>query len=203
MTQARATSVIANESANYLIRARSYNDGFIAGIDPQTGKNYAHRKEWLEEHIARLLSIYSIDLLACSILNHELYMVLHTYPKKAARLSQKATLERWLTIHPIKEDGPVQPHQASFLMPRTAAYRTAIDTARQRLGDPSWLMRDIKWPSTLRFNAEDGCSGRFWHRRYGSHRLEGKIPLERAIEYVQLKPVQEILTQKKTKKAAQ
>lgn len=196
MTQARATSVIANEAANYLIRVRSYDEGFIAGIDPQSGKNYAHRKKWIGKHIAQLLSVYSIDLLACSILKHELYMVLHTNPGKAARLSQKATLERWLTIHPIKEDGPAPPHQAGFLMPRTDEYRAAIDTARQRLGDPSWLMRDIKWQSSLRFNAEDERSGRFWHRRYGSHRLEGKLPLERAIEFVQLKPVHEALTQK-------
>ena len=45
---------------------------FLMGADPETGKNYDHRKEWLERQLRHFAAYFGIDLLCFSILSNRL-----------------------------------------------------------------------------------------------------------------------------------
>ena len=42
---------------------------FLLGNDPVTGRNYDHRKIWIEEQLQRLAACFGIDLLCFAILS--------------------------------------------------------------------------------------------------------------------------------------
>ena len=41
---------------------------YLMGNDPVSGKNYDHRKQWLEDRLQRFAAYFGIDLLGFSIL---------------------------------------------------------------------------------------------------------------------------------------
>jgi hypothetical protein len=48
---------------------------FLCGDDPLTGKNYEHRKAWLEERLAFLAGHFGIDVLGFAILSNHFHLV--------------------------------------------------------------------------------------------------------------------------------
>ena len=51
---------------------------FLLGTDPVTGKNFDHRKEWIEQQLQRLAACFGIDLLAFSILSNHFHLILRS-----------------------------------------------------------------------------------------------------------------------------
>ena len=52
---------------------------FLLGTDPVTGKNFDHRKEWIEQQLQRLAACFGIDLLAFSILSNHFHLILRSH----------------------------------------------------------------------------------------------------------------------------
>ena len=53
---------------------------FLLGNDPVTGKNYDHRKVWIEQQLQRLAANFGIDLLCFSILSNHFHLILRSRP---------------------------------------------------------------------------------------------------------------------------
>jgi hypothetical protein len=61
----------SNEIAIVHVMNRTVRRCFLMGNDPLTGKNYDHRKQWVEFELKRLAAQFGIDLLCHAILpNH-------------------------------------------------------------------------------------------------------------------------------------
>ena len=43
---------------------------FLMGLDEYTGKNYDHRKRWIEDELERVAAFFGIDLLCFAILSN-------------------------------------------------------------------------------------------------------------------------------------
>ena len=52
--------------------------------DPVSGKNYDHRKQWLEDRLKRFAASFGIDLLCFSILSNHFHLVLRSRPDVVA-----------------------------------------------------------------------------------------------------------------------
>ena len=53
---------------------------FLLGDDSVTGKNYDHRKVWIEDQLRRLASHFGIDLLGFAILSKHFHLMLRSRP---------------------------------------------------------------------------------------------------------------------------
>ena len=81
MTRARKTLIALESTSYYHICVRAVRRSFLCGEDRFTGKNFDHRKQWLEDELLRLSEIFAIDLSAYSIMsNHYHVCLLYTSP---------------------------------------------------------------------------------------------------------------------------
>ena len=67
---ARAELFGANEIAVVHVVNRVVRRCFLMGDDPVSGKNFDHRKQWIEDELKKLAGAMGIDLLGFSILSN-------------------------------------------------------------------------------------------------------------------------------------
>ena len=68
---ARVEVFAPDEIAIVHLLNRTVRRCFLLGNDPITGKNYDHRKVWMEAELVRLAKFFGIDLLCYAIIpNH-------------------------------------------------------------------------------------------------------------------------------------
>jgi hypothetical protein len=64
MTQARKSLVSVEETPYYHLVTRCVRQTFLCGVDRTSGKNYEHRRQWIEDRLRLLSSLFTIDLCA-------------------------------------------------------------------------------------------------------------------------------------------
>ncbi len=67
---ARLDIVPGDEVAVYHCIARCVRRAFLRGVDPTTGADYEHRKEWIRERLEQLASIFAIDICGYAVMSH-------------------------------------------------------------------------------------------------------------------------------------
>lgn len=70
----------ANEIAVVHVMSRVVRQCFLLGDDPASGKNFDHRKEWIETEIERSAANFGIDLIAFSLMSNHIHLVLRSRP---------------------------------------------------------------------------------------------------------------------------
>ena len=163
---------------------------FLCGDDPYTGRNYNHRKAWLEQRLAFLAGQFGIDVLGFAILSNHFHLVLRNRPDVVATWSDTEVASRWLLLCPLRKqpDGqPAEPTAAELDTIRRMPNRLA--EVRRRLSDVSWLMRMIAEPIARRANREDQVTGRFWQGRFKAVKLCDEAAILACSVYVDLNPI--------------
>ena len=130
---------------------------FLCGDDPYTGRNYDHRKAWLEQRLAFLAGQFGIDVLGFAILSNHFHLVLRNRPDVVATWSDTEVAVAVARALPASQDSPTgepaEPTEAELETIRRVPERLA--EIRRRLSDISWLMRMIAEPIARRANRED------------------------------------------------
>jgi hypothetical protein len=57
---------------------------FLLGDDPVSGKNFDHRKQWIEDELEKFSGAMGIDLLGFSILSNHFHLLLRSRPDVVA-----------------------------------------------------------------------------------------------------------------------
>src|SRR5688572_1630742 len=86
---------------------------YLCGDDPLTGRNFDHRKAWLEERLRELVRWFGIDLLDFAILSNHFHVVLRNRPDVVAIWSDQEVARRWLRICPVRKSSDGQPEDPS------------------------------------------------------------------------------------------
>ena len=149
------------------------------GTDEDTGKNFDHRKAWVEEELALVCSTFAIDCCAYAVMSNHLHTVLHVVVERATAWSDDEVSKRaetlWpMTVSQLKQTGQWESRQAEY---------------RQRLTSLSWFMRLLNERIARRANREDGVKGRFWEGRFKSRPLLDEGALLTCMAYVDLNPL--------------
>ena len=163
---------------------------FLCGCDPLTGRDYEHRKLWLEDRLRFLAGCFGIDVLGFSIMSNHFHVVLRNRPDVVAAWSDREVARRWLQICPLRKtpDGePAEPSEAELGAIANVPQRLA--EIRLRLSHISWFMRMVAEPLARRANAEDEVSGRFWQGRFKSVKLCDEAAILACSVYVDLNPI--------------
>jgi REP element-mobilizing transposase RayT len=189
MPRPRRTQISIEDTPYYHCCSRVVRRAYLCGDDAFTGKNYDHRRDWVESSILKLQRVFAIDVAAFAVMSNHLHIVLRVDIDKVNQWTDKEVLEQWhlnfkgseLT-HRFVQGKLVEALEVNKL-------RHLIATYRSRLCDISWFMRCLNEPIARLANQEDECTGRFWEGRFKSQALLDEAALITCMAYVDLNPI--------------
>jgi hypothetical protein len=187
---ARVEVFAAEEVAIVHVMNRTVRRCFLMGDDPLTGKNFNHRKNWMERELKRLAAYFGIDLLCYAVMSNHFHLVLRSRPDVVEQWDDTEVARRWLKLCPSRKVAAKQelePTESELNSIRNDL--TKCNVIRRRLSDISWWMRLLSQRIAQRANREDGEVGKFWQARYRAVRLLDEAAVLACAAYVDLNPV--------------
>lgn len=178
MTKARCQQVSLEATPYYHCVSRCVRRAFLCGFDLATGKDFEHRRAWIEERILYLPSIFCIDVCAYAVMSNHYHVVLHVDQKKVESLSTMDVVRRWHQL--CKGTLLTQAYERGLGLSK--AEQDAVDDLvnewQERLSVFSWFIRNIDEWLAREANTKDQRTGRFWERRFKSRALldENTLP---------------------------
>jgi hypothetical protein len=192
----RAEIFSPDEIATVHVMNRVVRRCFLMGDDPLSGKNYNHRKDWIESELERVAAYFGIDLLNFAILSNHFHLVLRSRPDVVKSWSSREVARRWLLLCPNrkqKDGSPREPTEAE--LNSICSDRKLLPEIRLRLSDISWWMRLVCQRIAQRANAEEKETGKFWQSRYRAVRLLDEEAILAGAAYVDLNPIRAAIAQ--------
>ena len=95
MTRARKTLIALESTSYYHICVRAVRRSFLCGEDRYTGRNFDHRRQWLEDELLRLSEIFAIDISAYAILSNHYHVILHVDKARTLHWDAAEIVKRW------------------------------------------------------------------------------------------------------------
>lgn len=169
---------------------RTVRKCFLMGQDASSGKNFDHRKVWIEQYLKQFAASFGVDLLGFAILSNHFHLILRSRPDVVATWSDEEIARRWLMLCPHRKnaDGsacqPTEPEIKSI-----AGCPVKTQEIRERLSSMSWWMRLLCQRIAMRANREEKETGRFWQDRYRATVLSDEASLLACAAYVDLNPI--------------
>jgi hypothetical protein len=187
---ARVEVFAADEIAIVHVMNRTVRRCFLFGEDSVSGKNYDHRKVWIDQQLAHQARYFGIDLLCQAIMSNHFHLVLRSRPDVVKEWSDVDVARRWLMLCPERRDEKRQPLEPTeFELNSIVNNKEKLATVRSRLSDISWWMRLLSQNIAQRANKEDGEVGKFFQARYRAVRLLDETAIVACAAYVDLNPI--------------
>lgn len=186
----RAEIFNPGEVAILHVMARVCRRCFLLGNDPVTGKNFDHRKLWIEHQIKVQAAQFGIDILAFSLMENHIHQVLRSRPDVVLAWDDTEVVRRWLMICPKRKDA-----KGDALEPTVAEIEKILNKPlevsklRTRLSDISWWMRILCQKIGTRANREDKEVGKFFQGRFKAVKLLDVESILACSVYVDLNPI--------------
>ncbi len=169
--------------------SRCVRKAWLCGFDPDTGRDYEYRREWIVERLELLSYAFSIEVAAFSVMHNHHHVVLRVDADSPKDWTMRDTIERWHKIY-----------HGNFLSQRFAAghslskaelsvLRRDAAVWKERLISISWFMRALNEPIARAANAEDNCTGKFFEARFKSQALLDDKAILACMAYVDLNPI--------------
>ncbi|MDX2505834.1 MAG: hypothetical protein QNL62_15340 [Gammaproteobacteria bacterium] len=149
MPKARYQQISLSDTPYYHCVSRCVRRAFLCGEDNVTGKNYEHRKEWIQERLKQFSNTFAVEVCAYAIMSNHVHTVLRFLPVQAERWNEQQVISRWRQLFslPVLIEGfqagqcdtPAQQRQA----------QQVIAQWQERLTDLSWFMRCLNEQAVL------------------------------------------------------
>jgi len=179
-----------DEIACVHVMNRAVRRCFLLGDDPVSGKNFDHRKAWMEKKLEQHAAYFGIDLLGSAILSNHFHLVLRSRPDVVKTWDDTEVARRWWMLCPRrknKDGSPKEPTEFELNSIRTDPDR--VQEIRSRLSDISWWMRLLCQHVGQRANRETDETGKFFESRFRAVRLLDDSAILSCVAYVDLNPI--------------
>jgi REP element-mobilizing transposase RayT len=190
MTRARQQLISLSDTPWYHLVNRCVRRAFLCGVDSISGQNYEHRREWIEQTMLKLASVFAVDIAAFAVMSNHYHLVVRVDADKAQHWSDDEVLARWTLLFSgpgFLQDYLAAPQAASDAL--LSKVRELAQLYRARLVDLSWFMRVLNESIARMANKEDGVKGRFWEGRFKSQALLDEQAILSVMAYVDLNPI--------------
>ena len=188
MTVARCRQVSVETTPYYHVIGRCVRRAFLCGVDPASGEDFEHRRQWVIERLELLCSVFAVELCSFAVMHNHYHLVVRLAPSKADSWTQDEVLARWERLYGIPTPVSLGLAPDAGKAQRELALEL-IETRRGRLADLSWFMKCLNEYIARRANLEDRCTGSFWEGRYKSQALLDERALLTCMAYVDLNPI--------------
>ena len=143
----RKQIVADDEVGLYHCINRCVRRAFLCGVDPVTGHDYDHRKDWIHQQLQHLASIFAIEFCSYAVMSNHLHLIVRTRPDLVQGWSDEEVALRWSRLapaHDIATGEPVEPSQSDLNIILSDPKQVA--ELRGRLASLSWLMARLCEP---------------------------------------------------------
>jgi len=106
---------------------------FLCGQDHYTGKDFEHRRQWLEDKLHYTAKAFAIKLCAYAVMSNHYHVVLHLRPDLSNSWSDLDVVKRWHSLF-----------RGNLLSQRFLANDVLLDAQRKRLNEDIALWRLIR-----------------------------------------------------------
>jgi hypothetical protein len=189
MPRPRRTLISIEDTPYYHCCSRVVRRAFLCGDDKYTGKNYDHRRGWVEEQILKLTEVFAIDVAAYAVMSNHLHVVLYIDLETVNSWSDREVVEQWHKLFNgtvlTQKFAKGEVIEECMVVP----LKHLIAVYRSRLSDISWFMRCLNEPIARQANIEDNCTGHFWEGRFKSQALLDEAAVLACMAYVELNPI--------------
>src|SRR6516162_1622827 len=169
---------------------RCVRRSFLCGSDPVSGKNYEHRRQWMQDRIQFLAGQFGIDVLGFAVMSNHFHVIVRNRPDVVQGWSDTEVARRWWSLFPKRRDDHGNPREPTdFELQMISADPVRFAEIRERLSSVSWFMRCLVEPIARTANREDVCSGRFWEGRYKCQPILDESALAACLAYDDLNPI--------------
>jgi len=189
MTYPRSHLVDPAGGGVYHVHSRCVRRAFLCGKDKATGRDFSHRRAWIERRILSLAEIFAVSIYGYAVMSNHYHIVLELQPERCRQWSDEDIADRWLTLCPGRQVRKDAAEIRSIRRVSLLADQQRLAELRSRLASLSWFMRFINEPLARYANAEDDCTGRFWEGRFKSQVLLDEAAVLACMVYVDLNPV--------------
>lgn len=186
----RKDVVRPDEVGVYHCWSRCVRRAFLCGADAMTGKDFEHRRRWIQEVEELLARLFAIDIGFRTEMSNHIHIVLRNRPDVVERFSDEEVAHRWLQISHLtkSKDGQLKEITAGQVALEKASPER-VHVLRRRLSDPSFFMAALCEHIARRSNREDGCCGSFWEDRFDCRELADEASIVVCGIYIDLNPI--------------
>ncbi|WP_086932462.1 transposase [Agarilytica rhodophyticola] len=169
--------------------SRCVRRAFLCGFDRFSNRSYEHRRQWVEDQIHHLASVFAIDVCAYAVMSNHVHLVLHINKTKSDQWDDREVALRWHRLYKGCELARRYLKGEALTKEEYSTLENKFQIWRSQLCSISWFMRALNEPIARRANAEDECTGRFWEGRFKSQALLDTKALIACMAYVDLNPI--------------
>ena len=184
MTRPRSELVDRENGGFYHLGARCVRRAMLCGKDPETKRDFSHRRAWIEKLMLELAELFTVHVNEYAVMSNHYHITVDYCPQERFDLSDEEVARRWLRVYPPSDPEDLEDRVAGLL---DDPDRIAV--LRDRLGDLSWYMARLNETVARLANKEDGCTGRFWEGRFKSKGLPDERSVWACMAYDALNPV--------------
>jgi REP element-mobilizing transposase RayT len=189
MPKPRKTLVSLDATPYYHCVSRCVRRAFLCGEDALTGQSFEHRRQWIEDRLLELASIFAINIAAYAVMSNHYHVVLHINREQALAWSALEVIEHWHRLFKGSLLSQRYYQGESLSKAELNALSDQVAEWRDRLMSISWFMRCSNEPIAREANHEDAVTGRFWEGRFKSQALLDEKALAACMVYVDLNPI--------------
>ncbi|WP_460313697.1 transposase, partial [Aliiglaciecola aliphaticivorans] len=171
----RKRQISLSDTPYYHCVSRCVRRAFLCGEDKLTGKSYEHRRQWVEDRLLFLTTVFAIEVCAYAVMSNHTHVVLHVNSDKAKHWTDKEIARRWHKLHKgtllsqkFTSKQATELIEAELSEAEHMTLQSTLSVYRSRLIDISWFMRELNEPIARQANQEDNCTGHFWEGRFKS-----------------------------------
>ncbi|GAA6183137.1 transposase [Aliiglaciecola sp. NS0011-25] len=191
MPLARKRQINLSDTPYYHCVSRCVRRAFLCGEDKLTGKSYEHRRQWVEDRLLFLTTVFAIEVCAYAVMSNHTHVVFHVNADKAKHWTDTEIAQRWHKLHKgtLLSQRLTSKETPVFTDAEQITLQSTLSVYHNRLTDISWFMRELNEPIARQANQEDDCTGHFWEGRFKSQALLDEHALAACMVYVDLNPI--------------